>query len=76
MVRFNKLSIFRLCIVHKSPVICSTLIPALPMPDPSSDFSELLKGATMKLSLMDRLEMLWESFRQVCKSYLHSFDRL
>ena len=30
----------------------------------------------MKLSLKDRLEMFWESFRQVCESYLHSFDRL
>lgn len=30
----------------------------------------------MKLSLKERLELLWEAFRQICESYLDSFDRL
>lgn len=30
----------------------------------------------MKLSLKERLEILWEKFRLVCESYLISFDRL
>jgi hypothetical protein len=30
----------------------------------------------MKVSFKERLELLLEAFRQICESYLDSFDRL